>query len=135
MRWIASFGIALLTSIAAMFGAGTVAGLAVDWYNVSSFEGGAGFFVVGMALVGLIAVALRDRTLDVLVERSNFVPLPHRGDLAPGRPANLRATPCNLAARLCATRSSISWLAISVASGYPKTPATFAGASASAAKR
>ena len=55
MRWIASFGIALLTSIAAMFGAGTVAGLAVDWYNVSSFEGGAGFFVVGMALVGLIA--------------------------------------------------------------------------------
>lgn len=38
-----------------MFGAGTVAGLAVDWYNVSSFEGGAGFFVVGMALVGLIA--------------------------------------------------------------------------------
>jgi hypothetical protein len=54
MRWIASFGIALLTSIAAMFGAGTVAGLAVDWYNVSSFEGGAGFFVVGMALVGLI---------------------------------------------------------------------------------
>jgi hypothetical protein len=52
-----------------------------------------------------------------------------------GRPANIRATPCNLAARLCATRSSISWLAISVASGYPKTPATFAGACGSAAKR
>jgi Na+/alanine symporter len=30
MRWIASFGIALLTSIAAMFGAGNLAGLAVN---------------------------------------------------------------------------------------------------------
>ena len=55
MRWIASFGIALLTGIAAMFGAGAAADLAVDWYNVSSFEGGARFFVVGMALIGLIA--------------------------------------------------------------------------------
>jgi hypothetical protein len=35
MRWIASFGIALLIGIVAMFGAGAVATLAVDWYNVS----------------------------------------------------------------------------------------------------
>jgi hypothetical protein len=54
MSWIASFGIALLTGIFTLFGAGTVAGLAVDWHNLSSFEGAAGFFVVGMALVGLI---------------------------------------------------------------------------------
>jgi hypothetical protein len=54
MGWIASFGTALLTAILGMFGAGFVADFAVDWYNVSSFEGGAGFFVIGMALVGVI---------------------------------------------------------------------------------
>lgn len=54
MSWLASFGVALLTALLTLFGAGTVAGLAVDWYNISSFEGGAGFFVVGMALFGLI---------------------------------------------------------------------------------
>lgn len=52
MAWIASFGTALLIAVLAMFGAGAMANLALDWYKVSSFEGGAGFFVVGMALVG-----------------------------------------------------------------------------------
>jgi hypothetical protein len=55
MGWIASFFVAILTAIATLFGAGTVAGLAVDWYNISSFEGGSGFFVVGMALLGGMA--------------------------------------------------------------------------------
>ena len=55
MSWLRSLGVALLTGIAALFGAGLVAGLAVDWYNVSSFEGGSGFFVVGMALLGGLA--------------------------------------------------------------------------------
>jgi len=52
MSWVRSIGVALLTSIATLFGAGAVAALAVDWYNISSFEGGSGFFVVGMALLG-----------------------------------------------------------------------------------
>ncbi len=55
MGWIASFAVAILTSVAAMFGAGAVASLVVDWYNVSSFEGGSGFFVIGMALIGALA--------------------------------------------------------------------------------
>jgi hypothetical protein len=55
MGWIASLGVAILTSIVTLFGAGTLASLVVDWYNVSSFEGGAGFFVVAMALLGALA--------------------------------------------------------------------------------
>lgn len=55
MKWLKFLLVAGLTGAAAMLGAGTVAGLAVDWYQISSFEGGAGFFVVGMALLGLIA--------------------------------------------------------------------------------
>ena len=55
MGWIASLGVAALTGVATLFGAGTVASLVVDWYNVSSFEGGSGFFVVGMALIGGLA--------------------------------------------------------------------------------
>jgi hypothetical protein len=54
MGWTASFGIALLTSVIAMVGAGIVAAVAAAWYHISSFEGGAGFFVVGLAFVGLI---------------------------------------------------------------------------------
>lgn len=58
MGWIASLGVALLVGALALFGAGTVASLAVDWYQVSSFEGGAGFFVVAMALFGAIGGAI-----------------------------------------------------------------------------
>jgi hypothetical protein len=54
MSWIASFAVAFLTAVLAMFGAGVVANYAVEWYSISSFEGGAGFFVVGMALVGFM---------------------------------------------------------------------------------
>lgn len=55
MSWFASFGIALLTAILALFCAGTVSSLAVDWYRISSFEGNSGFFVIGNALLGGIA--------------------------------------------------------------------------------
>lgn len=55
MSWLASFGIAILTAIFALFCAGTVSSLAVDWYRISSFEGGSGFFVIGNALLGGIA--------------------------------------------------------------------------------
>ena len=52
--WLKGLLVAALSGLAGMAGAGFVANLAVEWYNISSFEGGAGFFVVGMALVGLI---------------------------------------------------------------------------------
>jgi hypothetical protein len=55
MGWLASIVIALLSGVFALFGGGTVASLAVDWYNISSFEGGSGYFVIGMALLGLLA--------------------------------------------------------------------------------
>jgi hypothetical protein len=55
MSWLASFGIAILTALFALFCAGTVSSLAVDWYRISSFEGGSGFFVIGNALLGGIA--------------------------------------------------------------------------------
>ena len=55
MSWLSSLVIAFLTGILALFASGGVAALAVEWYRISSFEGGSGFFVVGMALVGGMA--------------------------------------------------------------------------------
>jgi hypothetical protein len=53
--WPASLGVAVLTGAGALVASGFVSSLAVDWYRISSFEGGSGFFVVGMALLGGIA--------------------------------------------------------------------------------
>ncbi len=58
MSWLASFGVAIATGLLGMVVSGVVANLAVEWYRVSSFEGGSGYFVVGLALVGLIAGAV-----------------------------------------------------------------------------
>ncbi|AHG93882.1 hypothetical protein J421_6347 (plasmid) [Gemmatirosa kalamazoonensis] len=55
MSWPGSIAIALLTGVVGMLAAGYVANLAVGWYRVSSFEGGAGYMVVGLALVGGVA--------------------------------------------------------------------------------
>jgi hypothetical protein len=55
MKWIGSIVVAILTAILGMLAAGAVAGLLADWYRVSSFEGAAGFFVIGIAFAGLLA--------------------------------------------------------------------------------
>lgn len=55
MRWYTWVLAPLLTAVLGLFAAGALAALLVDWYNVSSFEGGSGFFVVGIALFGWIA--------------------------------------------------------------------------------
>jgi len=52
MSWILTLAVAVLTALLGLFGAGAVAALAVDWYRISSFEGGSGFFVIFMALGG-----------------------------------------------------------------------------------
>ena len=52
MSWILTLGVAALTAVFGLFAAGSVAALAVDWYRISSFEGGSGFFVVFMGLCG-----------------------------------------------------------------------------------
>jgi hypothetical protein len=54
MSWIASFLVALLAAAIGLVLAGFVASHAVSWYRISSFEGGAGYFVVGMALLGFV---------------------------------------------------------------------------------
>jgi len=54
MKWLASIGVGILTSIVGMMAAGVVGGLLADWYRVTSFEGAAGFFVVAIAIFGLL---------------------------------------------------------------------------------
>lgn len=58
MSWLASLVVALITGILGMLLSGVVANQAVSWYRISSFEGGSGYFVVGMALLGLIGGAI-----------------------------------------------------------------------------
>ncbi len=55
MSWLASIFVALLTAAAGAVASGAVAALCVDWYHVSSREGGAGYFVLFLGLFGLIA--------------------------------------------------------------------------------
>lgn len=55
MSWGLSLLVGLLTAVVGLFVSGFVANLAVGWYRISSFEGGSGYFVVGMALLGGIA--------------------------------------------------------------------------------
>lgn len=55
MGWPSSLAVGVLTGLVAMVGAGWVAALVAYWYRMSSFEGASGYFLVGMALVGLLA--------------------------------------------------------------------------------
>ena len=55
MSWLASFLVALLTAAVGLVLGGFIASHAVSWYRISSFEGGSGYFVVGMALLGFVA--------------------------------------------------------------------------------
>src|SRR3982751_3779749 len=55
MSWIASILVAMLAPAIGLVLAGFIASNAVSWYRISSFEGGAGYFVVGMALLGFVA--------------------------------------------------------------------------------
>lgn len=54
MGWLGTVGIAVLTAAFGALLSGIVAGLAVDWYRISSFEGGSGYFVIFIALGGLL---------------------------------------------------------------------------------
>ncbi len=54
MGWPASIGVGVLTAATATIAAGWVANLSVTWYRISSFEGKSGYFVIGMALLGLM---------------------------------------------------------------------------------
>lgn len=54
MSWLASILVALVTAVAGAFACGYVAALAVDWYHVSSFEGGSGYVIAGIGLLGAV---------------------------------------------------------------------------------
>ncbi len=54
MGWPASLGVGILTAAITTVLAGFVANLSVGWYRISSFEGQSGYFVVFMALLGLV---------------------------------------------------------------------------------
>lgn len=55
MSWPSSFLVGILTAAVGTIAAGVVANLAVGWYRISSFEAGSAAFVVGFALLGLVA--------------------------------------------------------------------------------
>lgn len=54
MSWFTSFFIALLSGALALACAGMIGAVCADWYRVSKFEGGAGYMVVAVALLGCI---------------------------------------------------------------------------------
>jgi hypothetical protein len=55
VTWLLSLVVAVISAALGIVVAGTVAAFAVDWYAISSFEGGAGYFVVFMGLFGGMA--------------------------------------------------------------------------------
>ncbi len=55
MGWFSSIFIALLTGALGLVCAGLVAGACVSWYHISGFEGGSGYFMVLIALMGGVA--------------------------------------------------------------------------------
>jgi hypothetical protein len=52
MSWLASIGIALLTGILGLLCGGFLGNACVRWYRISGFEGGSGYAVIAIALVG-----------------------------------------------------------------------------------
>lgn len=54
MSWLASIAVGIVTGLVAMLATGFVATLAVEWHRIPASEGGSGYFVAGMTLVGLV---------------------------------------------------------------------------------
>jgi hypothetical protein len=52
MSWLATIGVGILTAIIGAFGTGAMGGLCVNWFRVSSREGGSAFFVIYLGLLG-----------------------------------------------------------------------------------
>ena len=54
MSWLATAVVAVVTAVVGALASGFVANLAVRWYHISGFEGLSGYFVVALALGGLV---------------------------------------------------------------------------------
>ena len=63
--------VAMLTGIVGLVASAFAANLAVNWYDVNAFEGAAGFFVAGFALIGLIVGGVVGLVGSRLVARSH----------------------------------------------------------------
>ena len=55
MSWLVSILVGLLMAAFGALYAGFMANAAAPWLRISSFEGGSGYFVVMLGLVGLIS--------------------------------------------------------------------------------
>lgn len=54
MHWVIYFFLSLPVAVLGLLGGGFIGSLCVRWYRISSFEGGSGYFVIGIALLGAI---------------------------------------------------------------------------------
>jgi hypothetical protein len=73
MSWLASLLIALVSGVVGLLGGGFAATLAVDWYRISSFEGGSGYFVVLLALfAGVVSTVVGLVLSRVLAHRAGL---------------------------------------------------------------
>ena len=52
--WVIALAIGVLTAVAGAFAVGFLANLCVRWYRISSFEGGSGYYVVGLGILGAV---------------------------------------------------------------------------------
>lgn len=69
MSWLSSIVIGVLTAAAGCFAAGFLGTFCVRWYRISSFEGGAGYYVLSFAFVGTLAGLIGG------IVASRFVPI------------------------------------------------------------
>lgn len=54
MHWIVYFVLSLPIAVLGLLGGGFLGNACVRWYRVSSFEGGSGYFVMGLGLLGAV---------------------------------------------------------------------------------
>lgn len=54
MTWLLSFATAILSAILGGAGMFAIASAGVKWYRISSFEGGSGYYVIFLALFGIV---------------------------------------------------------------------------------
>lgn len=73
MSWLLSIVVSLFSGLLGLLVGGLVASLAIDWYRISSFEGGSGYFAVAMALLGFIIGAIIGLVTSRMLADASFV--------------------------------------------------------------
>jgi hypothetical protein len=73
MSWLASIFLALFTGALGVICGWIVGSACVNWYHISGFEGGSGYFVVAIAFWGGVLALLQERSLLELWARPQFL--------------------------------------------------------------